>query len=71
MDNFGIPDPQQCFKPVGQSRPFLAGPSGWVSQFRFKKSFASKQNLAKQKQFRFVSLQFRETTKKVSLRFAS
>ena len=41
---------------------------GRVSQFRFKKSFASKRNLAKQKQFRFVSLQFRETTKKVSLR---
>ena len=41
-----------------------------VSQFRFKKSFASKRNLAKQKQFRFVSLQFCETTKKVSLRFA-
>ena len=39
-----------------------------MSQFRFKKSFASKRNLAKQKQFRFVSLQFRETTKKVSLR---
>ena len=35
-----------------------------VSQFRFKKSFVSKRNLAKQKQFRFVSLQFRETTKK-------
>ena len=35
-----------------------------VSQFRFKKSFTSKRNLAKQKQFRFVSLQFRETTKK-------
>ena len=43
---------------------------GRVSQFRFKKSFASKQNLAKQKQVRFVSLQFRETKKKVSLRFA-
>ena len=42
-----------------------------VSQFRFKKNFASKRNLAKQKQFRFVSLQFRETTKKVSLHFAS
>ena len=46
-----------------------------VSQFRFKKSFASKRNLAKQKQFRFVSLQFRKTTNKkfrfVSLRFAS
>ena len=46
-----------------------------VSQFRFKKSFASKRNLAKQKQFRFVSLQFRETTKQkfrfVSLCFAS
>ena len=43
-----------------------------VSQFSFKKSFASKRNLAKQQQFRFVSLQFRETTKKfrfVSLRF--
>ena len=42
-----------------------------MSQFRFKKSFTSKRNLAKQKQFRFVSLQFRETTKKfrfVSLR---
>ena len=35
-----------------------------VSQFRFKKSFASKRNLAKQKQFRFVSLQFCKTTKK-------
>ena len=35
-----------------------------VSQFSFKKSFASKRNLAKQQQFRFVSLQFRETTKK-------
>ena len=44
-----------------------------VSQFRFKKRFASKRNLAKQKQFRFL-LQFRETTKKfrlVSLSFAS
>ena len=35
-----------------------------VSQFHFKKSFASKRNLAKQKQFRSVSLQFRETTTK-------
>ena len=46
-----------------------------VSQFRFKKCFASKRNLAKQKRFRFVSLQFRETTNQkfrfVSLRFAS
>ena len=46
---------------------------GRVSQFCFKKSFASKRNLAKHKQFRFVSLQFRETTKKfcfISLCFA-
>ena len=46
-----------------------------VSQFRFKKCFASKRNLAKQKRFRFVSLQFRETTNQkfrfVSLCFAS
>ena len=41
-----------------------------MSQFRFKKSFASKRNLAKQKQFRFVSLQFRETTNK-KFRFVS
>ena len=41
-----------------------------VSQFRFKKSFASKRNLAKQKQFRFVSLQFRETTE-IKFRFVS
>ena len=32
--------------------------------FALKKGFASKQNLAKQKQFRFVLLQLRETTKK-------
>ena len=41
-----------------------------VSQFRFKKSFALKRNLAKQKQFRFVSLQFRETTE-IKFRFVS
>ena len=42
-----------------------------MSQFRFKKSFASKRNLAKQKQFRFVSLQFCKTTKEsfASFRF--
>ena len=46
-----------------------------VSQFRCKTSFASEQNLAKQKQFCFVSLQFRENTHKkfrfISLLFAS
>ena len=41
-----------------------------MSQFRCKTSFASEQNLAKQKQFCFVSLQFRETTNK-KFRFVS
>ena len=41
-----------------------------VSQFRFKKCFALKRNLAKQKRFRFVSLQFRETTNQ-KFRFVS
>ena len=41
-----------------------------MSQFRFKKCFASKRNLAKQKRFRFVSLQFRETTNQ-KFRFVS
>ena len=45
--------------------------SARVSQFHFKKNFASKQNLAKQKQFRFISLQFHEITKKVLLHCAS
>ena len=35
--------------------------------FAFTKNFALKRNLAKQKQFCFVSLQYQETTKKVSL----
>ena len=49
-----------------------------VSQFRFKKSFPFKQNLVKQKQFRFVSLCFASVSRNhkkkfcfVSLRFAS
>ena len=39
----------------------------------FRKNYASKRNFAKQKQFHFVSLQFRETTKKsfASFRFVS
>ena len=52
-----------------------AAPSPRVSQFRFKKYFASERNLAKQKQFRFVSPQFQETKKQkfrfISLRCAS
>ena len=41
-----------------------------VSQFHFLKSFASKRNLAKQKEFRLVSLQFRKTKNK-KFRFVS
>ena len=53
----------------GVCRPVV----GRVYQFRFLKSFDLKQNLAKQKQLRFVLLQFRETPKKnfASFRFVS
>ena len=62
-----LQSPSSCLPPPA------SGVKTRVSQFRFKKNFALRRDLAKQKQFRFVSLQFRETRRNsfASFRFNS